>query len=170
MMLINNEENIKSLKTSIAEKILIGLGMFSLCLFISASITTYLELHGFAQAQFISLIIVAPMVEEAVKLWAVYAQKNPYIVTGVFAGSEVYYVMLQYSALGFNIVRMIGIRIISVLMHMITLMIQKYFKDKFSTVQMSLLGYIIAVLIHAAFNFFMLLSNTKLIAWLSESF
>lgn len=154
--------------TSATEKVLIGMGMLALCFMVSTAIANYLAMQGVAQAQFIAMVVVAPMVEEAVKSWAVHSQENPYIITGVFAGVEALKYVYQFAVMGMNITRMIAVRIITVVMHMTTVMIQKYFKDKFNTATMSLIGYIIAVAVHSMFNYLALLTNAKVVGWIAK--
>lgn len=154
--------------TSATEKVLVGMGMIALCFFITTAIANYLAMQGVAQAQFIAMVVVAPMVEESVKAWAVHTQENPYIVTGVFAGVEALKYIYQFAIMGMSITKMIAVRIITVVMHMTTVVVQKYFKDKFNTATMSLIGYIIAVAIHAMFNYLALLTNAKVVGWIAK--
>ena len=146
---------------------LISLGAF-IVIIIAGSIIQGLTVGGFILAgatpmmfMVFNAVVVAPMLEEAVKNW--FIQKNmPWVGTGVVFGIELVMYVFSIMAAGGSLPAALVARLAGLLMHFGTTAIQKYMMDKDKDKgydvmpgqqkQTVLLAWSTGVLIHATWN------------------
>ena len=125
--------------------------------FIVGIVNTFLmllcvPLFGPEVAMVILAIVIAPFVEEYAKRMAIFG-KYPFIFTGIFAGLEALQYIIMLLAAGKTLIFAVMIRVLGVMLHFSTTLVQKWFYDRYEgDKEKSLVGYYVAVGIHSLFN------------------
>jgi len=100
-------------------------------------------------------VVAGPMIEEMAKQASIMAEA-PFIITGVWTGFEFGLYVKSAIGAGLSVPKAIIMRLSTFLMHMTTLFLQKFFKEKWKDSKyanwMSLTGFFLAVAIHAWWN------------------
>ena len=149
---------------SLGEKIFGSILIF-ICVFISSSLILSISAPILGNlAMIVTSIIVAPIIEEAGKRIAV-LEKYPWVYTGIFAGIEMLMYVFDLINAGGAITAVIIMRLMALMMHFGTAIIQKYFHDKSISENddsYSYAGYILAVFVHATWNIIGVLFNKQI--------
>jgi len=109
-------------------------------------------------------IIIGPITEEVVKNIAIKGD-YPWIYTGIFSGIELIQYMITLLMSGASLGGALLLRIITVVMHFTTTLIQKYFKekgDKIGDDTKNVTGLYIGTILHTIYNIFELVFDKKL--------
>lgn len=99
--------------------------------------------------------LIAPIIEEYAKRIAI-KEKMPWLYVSIFSGIELVVWVVQLVLIGMNPIQVILIRILPVMMHFYTTLIQKKWHDRSERKKdphYSKVGFFIAVLIHMLWNF-----------------
>ena len=155
----------------VSEKIILSLAGFIIILFINSFLLSFAS--AFLNPQLalnITAIVVAPMVEEAVKNY--FIQMNmPWIGTSIVFGIEAIMYIMTLASKGLNIPKTVIVRLVSLLMHFTTTYIQKKViessKSEIDKSQKIFTAWIIGVGIHASWNIFATIMNDEISAWAS---
>lgn len=135
---------------TLTEKILLAI-IFGCSLYIFNGVLGFI----FKEDTFLGELIVGPMTEELLK-WISIDSHIPYITTGLTFGFEFFQYILKYSKQVSSVPKYFIVRIIGLIIHFITLLIQKGSRniesDKLSPFQKNFIAYVIAVIIHFLWN------------------
>jgi hypothetical protein len=144
---INNEVGQQIKEKSLPEKIGMSLLLVALLIAINTFVAIFFTGIGGPQfGLFIGAVFCAPLIEEYAKRIAV-LEKYPWLYTGIFAGIE----FLLYAASGAAIIP----RLLVVLMHFMTTLLQKTFHTvglELNNEYIGKLGFFLAVMLHALNN------------------
>lgn len=157
-IVVSEIASIKSsfVEKTIGEKISASIIMFLIVLCINTIFLILLSSIFGSLAYIIVVIIIAPIIEETAKRWAI-SQNHPWVYTGVFAGLELLQYVFSFLLSGANLIPTLIIRISALIMHFSTTAIQKYFYDKDVeennlSKDYTKVGYILAIFIHVTWN------------------
>lgn len=154
------------------EKVLIGIIGFVVILIVNSiigSVIMSLGSLGAIEAGKVTAIIVAPIVEEAAKAYFI-SQGMPWVGTGIVFGIEMGLYVLQLLAAGGKLVKVLILRITSLLMHFTTTYVQKTIVDKAKEGEedkAAFIAWVTGVGIHMAWNIFATVANPQISKFLT---
>ena len=153
---------------TVTKKVIIGIASFFVIIFTSSLIMGLVgPLVGPQLITQLTVVVIAPMVEEAAKTFFI-TQGMPWVGTGVVFGIEGVMYLVQLFFGGFRMTRAIILRLSTLLMHFATTFVQKKIIDSKKTDEENglFIAWATGVAIHASWNTLALLSNDKVTAFL----
>jgi len=170
-IIFNAKKSFKNIpiEEKIALSLIGGLIMVYIAVILNTAFLDLFILLGIEGADTISGCIIAPLVEEAAKALMIHGLPEAALgSTAVFAGIEALDYLIKGASLGVNLPKLILLKGIGVIYHIITAVVQKYFKgkDTDNSHTFTIIGFCIAVMMHAAFNITVTVFNNGLTKFL----
>jgi hypothetical protein len=150
----NNSVAVKALGG--ISKILDSIYLLILVIIVSSSLWVFsFILFGGPVAAILAPLVIAPIIEEYAKRVAI-AEDYPWVYTGIFAGFELLLYVIPVIMSGAAFGPFLILRVMSLVMHFSTTLIQKYFKEKGEEERYKnnygAIGYFLAVGVHMMWN------------------
>ncbi len=144
-----------TLKKAVLNSLFVFIIVITVNTFFGGLFSTIGFLSGLVKlGEVLSTVVLAPLVEETAKKYAI-DQDYPFVYTTIFSGLEgVIYVARMVRA-GINLPLAVGLRVVGILFHFSTLLIQIHFKKKsirLDDERYDMLGFMVAFFMHATWN------------------
>jgi len=141
------------------EALIGSLGIFTLVVLVNTFFFNIFAIGGIITgmtklAEVLIYIITGPLVEETAKRYAI-EQEYPFIYTTIFAGLEGVLYVARMVAAGINLPLAVAIRVVGIIFHFSTLLVQMYYKKKAINTgdeSYDMIGFMVAFFMHATWN------------------